>query len=318
MAGYVVDMIDVGQGDAFVVATSTRDGVKTCLIDAGPKSAGGIVVDHINKHYDGKLTYAILTHIDDDHIGGFRDVLGAGIRPETVFVNDPREALKQLAKTGARTLVEELVQITASVKTSDSVISQIDDAGIKRRSAFAGERFRLSAALSIDILSPARDAFATLVSRFSKRNRELLERVANQRRNCSAENDASVICAATYNDGKLYDRALFTGDGCLATLKLVAMEAFDYVKAPHHGSWHCCDDDLVKAWMGGSDTPRAAFSFGDNPHGHPDSEVVASFRTAGAKILCTHCHGTIQSRRAGAKNIGAWGGELAACGCGEE
>jgi beta-lactamase superfamily II metal-dependent hydrolase len=315
-SGYVIDMIDVGQGDAFVVATRTTGGIKNCLIDAGPKSAGGVVVDHINKHYDGKLTHAILTHIDDDHIGGFRDVLDAGIRPETVFVNDPRIAIKRLVKTGAPTLNERLVQITSSVKTSDSVIGQIDDAGIQRRSAFAGERLDLSAAVSIDFLSPDRNAFPSLVSRFSKRNRELLERVASQRRNCSAENDASVICSVTHDYEGLYDRALFTGDGCLATLKQVAMGAFDYVKAPHHGSWHCCDDELVKAWMTGSDKPRAAFSFGDNPHGHSDSEVVESFRSAGAKILCTHCHGTIQSRRAGARHIGAWGGKLDACGCG--
>src|SRR3954471_21227906 len=78
MPGYTIDMIDVGQGDAFVVAS---DGV-SCLVDAGSAGGGGVAVsEHIQKHFGGKLTYALLTHVDDDHIAGFQRVLKAGIRP---------------------------------------------------------------------------------------------------------------------------------------------------------------------------------------------------------------------------------------------
>lgn len=313
-AGYVIDMIDVGQGDSFVVATRTKAGIKNCLVDAGRKSAGTTVVDHLKKHYDGKLTYAVLSHIDDDHIGGFREVLAAGIHPEVVFVNDPRDALGRFVKKGSVLLREQSVQINASIATSDDIIKEIDRLGIKRRSAFAGEKFKLSAALEFEFLSPDRDAFPDLVSRFDKRNRQKLsERAPDAPRRCTAENEASVICAVTYDNENLHDRALLTGDACLRTLTQVATEAFDYVKAPHHGSWHCCDDDLVEAWIAGETTVRGAFSFGDNPHGHPDDEVVESFRSRGAKILCTHCHGTLQSKRAGAAHIGKWGGKLDDC-----
>jgi beta-lactamase superfamily II metal-dependent hydrolase len=316
-AGYIIDMIDVGQGDAFVIATRTKGGIKNCLIDAGRKSAGSTVVNHLKKHYDGKLTYAVLTHIDDDHIGGFREVLAAGIYPEIVFVNDPRDALERFVKKGAVLLSEQTVQINASITTSDDIIKEIDRLGIERRSAFAGEKLTLSAALKLDFLSPDRDAFPELVSKFSKRNREKLsERAPDARRACTAENDASVVCAATYDIEDLYDRALFTGDACLKTLKRVAKKSFNYVKAPHHGSWHCCDDDLVEAWTAGGGTVRGAFSFGENPHGHPDAEVIESFRSRDAKILCTHCHGTVQSRRAGATSIGKWSGNLDGCTCG--
>ena len=316
-AGYVIDMIDVGQGDAFVVATWTKGGIKNCLIDAGRKSAGSTVVRHLQKHYDSKLTYAVLSHVDDDHIGGFRDVLAAGIRPETVFVNDPRDALERFVKKGAVLLSEQAVQINASITTSDDIIKEIDRLGIKRRTAFAGESLTLSAALTIDFLSPDRDAFPELVSKFNKRNRQKLsERAPDARRACTAENDASVVCAAIYDIEERYDRALFTGDACLKTLERVAKESFDYVKVPHHGSWHCCDDALVAAWIAGAQSVRGAFSFGENSHGHPDAEVVESFRSRAAKILCTHCHGTVQSRRVGATNIGTWGGKLDYCSCG--
>lgn len=316
-AGYVIDMINVRQGDAFVIATLTTGGIRTCLIDAGRKGDGETVVKHLKKHYGGKLTYAVLTHIDDDHIGGFLDVLAAGILPDTVFVNDPRDALERFVKTGAVLLSEERVRINASVTTSDDVIREIDRLGIKRRSAFAGESVALSAALKIDFLNPSRNAFPGLVSKFNKRNREKLsERAPNARRTCTAENAASVICTATYQIGDLYDRALFTGDACLETLKHVANEAFDYIKVPHHGSWHCCDDELVEAWVNGDAAVRGAFSFGENPHGHPDAEVVESFRSRGVKILCTHCQGTVQSRRAGAKHIGNWINNIDDCTCG--
>ena len=142
-------MIDVGQGDAFVIATRTKKGVKNCLVDAGRKSAGSTVVDHLQKHYDGKLTYAVLTHIDDDHIGGFRDVLAAGIHPQAVFVNDPGEAIRRFVKAGAELLREQTMQINASIATSDDIIKEIDRLRIKRYSAFAGEAVSLSTALSI-------------------------------------------------------------------------------------------------------------------------------------------------------------------------
>ncbi len=316
-AGYVIDMIDVGQGDAFIIATRTTTGVKNCLIDAGRKRAGAKIVKHLEKHYKGKLTYAVLSHIDDDHIGGFRSVLDAGIHPEIVFVNDPRDAINRFVKSGATLLREQLTQINASITTSDDIIAEIDRLKIERRSAFAGESLSLSSALTVDFLSPDRSAFPNLVSRFSKRNREKLsERSDDERRTCTAENEASVVCTATYDIDDLYDRALFTGDACLKTLKRVAGGAFDYVKAPHHGSWHCCDDDLVETWTDGEKEVRAAFSFGENSHGHPDEEVLSSFRSRDAKILCTHCHGTVQSRRAGATNIGTWNKGLGTCDCG--
>lgn len=314
VAGYVIDMIAVGQGDAFIVATRTKAGIKNCLVDAGRKGAGATVVDHLKKHYDSKLTYAVLTHIDDDHIGGFRAVLAAGIHPDVVFVNDPRDALDRFEKRGSVLLREQAVQINASIATSDDIIKEIDRLGIERRSAFAGEEFKLSAALEIEFLSPDRDAFPDIVSRFDKRNRQKLsERAPDAPRRCTAENEASVVCAVAYDNENLYDRALLTGDACLKTLTHAAKEAFDYVKAPHHGSWHCCDDDLVEAWIDGSKTVRAAFSFGDNQHGHPDAEVLESFRSRGAKILCTHCHGTVQSKRAGAEHIGKCSGKLDKC-----
>lgn len=75
-----VHFIDVGQGDACVVALP--DG-RNMLIDAGKASYGKTVEKYINeniKDSDGNtidcFDYVILTHSDSDHIGGMSYVLG--------------------------------------------------------------------------------------------------------------------------------------------------------------------------------------------------------------------------------------------------
>lgn len=65
--------LDVGNADACFV---TCDGM-TLLIDAGEKSAGDTVVDHLKAHGVEKLDYVIATHADADHIGGMKEVISS-------------------------------------------------------------------------------------------------------------------------------------------------------------------------------------------------------------------------------------------------
>ncbi len=59
-------IIDVGQGDSILVATS--DGYM--LIDAGPGSAEDDLRDYLVSHGVSELEYAVFTHPHEDHIGG--------------------------------------------------------------------------------------------------------------------------------------------------------------------------------------------------------------------------------------------------------
>lgn len=69
--GMRIEMLDVGQGDAFLVRSSSG---RSVLVDAGPP--GGGVGDAIESAGIERLDAVILTHLDLDHIGGLADVLG--------------------------------------------------------------------------------------------------------------------------------------------------------------------------------------------------------------------------------------------------
>jgi beta-lactamase superfamily II metal-dependent hydrolase len=69
-----VDFIDVGQGDAELVSTS--DG-RHVLIDAGPPSAQAALLSYLSNRSVTVLDALIISHPDDDHIGGADDVLRA-------------------------------------------------------------------------------------------------------------------------------------------------------------------------------------------------------------------------------------------------
>lgn len=74
-----VTFIDVGQGDAILV--QMPDGA-TLLIDAGPASEGwsageARVLPFLRREGIGRLTYALVTHGDQDHVGGMPAVLRA-------------------------------------------------------------------------------------------------------------------------------------------------------------------------------------------------------------------------------------------------
>jgi beta-lactamase superfamily II metal-dependent hydrolase len=66
--------IDVGQADATFI--ELPDGT-TMLIDAATKSAGSTVVNYIKALGYSQITYFVLTHSDEDHVGGAPEVLSA-------------------------------------------------------------------------------------------------------------------------------------------------------------------------------------------------------------------------------------------------
>lgn len=66
-----VNYIDVGQGDSILVQVNN----KNLLIDAGPKSSKGQLIDYLDKLNIKKLDYVIATHPHEDHIGGMSYII---------------------------------------------------------------------------------------------------------------------------------------------------------------------------------------------------------------------------------------------------
>ena len=314
MSGYTIDMIDVGQGDAFIVA----GGKNTCLIDVGPRSTSDSVIQHINKHFDGQISAVLLTHVDDDHIGGLEKVLKAGIKPRIVFVNDPASVFEASFEKHAsayasndikKVITEEKGKLlTASVKTQSRILDMLCQRRILHHTAFAGKRIRLTDELHLKILSPSEEVFSQLVQDFTSSNlrylRELVKSAAS-----SAENSSSIVLEAVY-EGERPERALFTGDAGIDVLEHLATRQYAWVKIPHHGSRSGLDATLLAKWK-----PKiAALSHGSR-YDHPAPAIMNALRANKTRIYCTRCHGTVRFRRAGAPVKPGWERIESACHC---
>ncbi|MCI9080046.1 MAG: DNA internalization-related competence protein ComEC/Rec2 [Lachnospiraceae bacterium] len=99
--GVNITFLDTGQGDAIFI----QDNKGTVyLVDGGSSSvekAGTYRIIPFLK-YNGikKIDYIIITHPDEDHISGIREILeqpGGGIKAETLLVPDPASACKDTA-----------------------------------------------------------------------------------------------------------------------------------------------------------------------------------------------------------------------------
>ena len=67
----LLTMIDVGQGDAFLL----QSGGKTALVDCGPPESADSLVSFLKTHSIEKIDYLFGTHPHDDHMGGMQAIL---------------------------------------------------------------------------------------------------------------------------------------------------------------------------------------------------------------------------------------------------
>jgi beta-lactamase superfamily II metal-dependent hydrolase len=93
--GLLIDMIDVGQGDSFLLTIDGPYGEAYVLVDAGLPDAGVKVLNYIKTHAPGGLDMLIATHVDSDHVGGLATVLAhASFRKGAEFVFNVPPAIK--------------------------------------------------------------------------------------------------------------------------------------------------------------------------------------------------------------------------------
>jgi competence protein ComEC len=104
-ARMVVDVLDVGQGNAVLVDVPGSGDV---LVDAGPRFTARDVARHLRKQGVDRLAALVLTHGDADHIGGAGEILNSVPVSElwcTPFSSSSslyRETLRDAAKRGVR------------------------------------------------------------------------------------------------------------------------------------------------------------------------------------------------------------------------
>jgi competence protein ComEC len=132
--GLTVTFFDVGQGDSILIEGPT--GVQV-LVDAGADTAALRGLGTRLPFWDRTLDAVVMTHPDQDHIGGMADVLG---RYEVGHIIDPG-----------------VVKGTRAWDVALEAVADEVEAGASHTLARAGQRLMLGGGAYADILYPTKD-----------------------------------------------------------------------------------------------------------------------------------------------------------------
>lgn len=293
--GLLIDMIDVGQGDSFLLTLDGPSGEAYVLIDAGLPDAGTKVLGHVQKYAPTGLNLIIATHIDNDHVGGLATILTyATLAPGATFVLNVPPAIKNHWTPVRNTLdkykgVIRFRKIVEAIDTVKTLSALANNRGLVPTEALQGSGWH-HGDLNLNVLNPtaARLAAAWEDSKLDKYVKEGWDArfVSDAERSAeapstSAENDSSIVIEITVKDKPV---ALMSSDAGAAVLKEVTKnKQYSFLKVPHHGSETGLDKALVQQIRPGN----AAIPVGENPHGHPSLEILDLLKEIGAKTYCS-------------------------------
>lgn len=264
----LVQMLDVGQGDAVLITTPEG---RHLLVDGGgtvtferpgqewrkrldPYEVGqDVVVPLLKKRGVHRLDAVILTHGDRDHYGGL----------EAVFDEIPVE---RLIMNGTRSGGEDLDRLLDSALRNGTDVYAPQD----------GDSWSPDGRTTLEFWNPS-GLFSGSLPEFKE------------------QNEYSVVFRMNMNGHSF----LFTGDAgesaeqdILARLdKRNAIEPVEVLKVGHHGSKHSTSEEWVRHFM-----PKLSLiSVGEqNTYGHPNEGVIDRLEQSGSVVLRTDLAGEIQ------------------------
>ena len=98
MHGFELAFLDVGQGDGAMMHTASGE---ICMIDGGSSDVKQVgtyrLLPFLKSKGISRVDYWILSHLDEDHVSGFYEVLQSGYSIGAVFVSEylPEDEAKQ-------------------------------------------------------------------------------------------------------------------------------------------------------------------------------------------------------------------------------
>ena len=119
-----VYFFQAGKADAQLIYTDDT----AVLIDAGDKNYGDKIAEYLTKKGIGKLDALILTHYDEDHIGGVPTLLD-DVLPDRIYVSNLPKDSKETAALNEALAQNSLV--TTLVEGSETVELDLDGMKIK-------------------------------------------------------------------------------------------------------------------------------------------------------------------------------------------
>ncbi len=288
---YEVEMIDVKAADAFLIHYVEDDGHShIIMVDSGNYDDAGMIINHIRAYYDPVqiggwkgyvIDYAIVSHPDDDHIGGYvhmlediRDGKLKDIRFNSFWVNDPTKhefVPDDVKSVQTQKTLDERLKCVYDYKEDDSknLLDLIDVVGVHREEAFAREYLKSP---SIKILSPTEEYYESLLPKFRNRLKfyraleALEENMYSEEKDTSDSNTLSKTLDDASDDGSAHNQSsivflletddgekfLFTGDAGRDAFNhvpqelLASFKGVKWMKVPHHGSKHNLDTTIIR------------------------------------------------------------------------
>lgn len=293
--GLLIDMIDVGQGDSFLLTIDGPHGEVYVLIDSGLPDASAKVLDYVSKYASTGLDMVIATHIDNDHVGGMATILKqAPLKNNAFFVLNVPPTIAQ-----HWTPVRESLERYKGIVSFRRVIDAVDI--VKTLSAIANQQgMTISTGLQgqywtcgevrLDVLNPTPDRLVSAwkESRLDKyiqggwdAGLVSIVEAAAEAPSTTPENDSSIVIEISVSG---IAKALMTSDAGAAVLREVtAGKSYSFLKVPHHGS----DTGLDKQLLHQINPQNAAIPVGENPHGHPSLEILEMLKKVGARTYCS-------------------------------
>lgn len=249
----VISILDVGQGDAILIKTVDD---KYILIDAGPDDEVVQGLQQVIPFWDRTLDLVILTHPDQDHVGGM----------PAVFDYYNVNAVSYLPVNHENRAFENFQEI-------------VRDKNIENWKLDAEKDFSLGCCTYFDMLWPADEIFDDCdVS------------LPDNSEGCDYDvNDTSAAFVLIYQDFSMY----FGGDlGSEFEEEIFTQNSYDLdaIKAGHHGSRASSSIKFFELTK-----PEVAYiSVGeDNKFDHPHEEVLQNLENFGIEIHRTDQEGRL-------------------------
>lgn len=245
---------DVGQGDAILITKGTTQ----ILVDGGPNQKVLSCLANNLPFWDKTIEMIILTHPDNDHLGGLPDVI-------------ERYNVTQLLSHG-------LINDTAIFWTfRDRVLEK----NIPVYSPKAEDKIQIGG-FSLKILSPQEKMGDELVWK-----KETDAQVLGSYIYSIEPNEASIVTLLSYGD---FD-VLLLGDISSQVEEVINTdEKVEVLKIAHHGSKYSSSEEFLERIA----PDLAVISVGKNSYGHPTEEVLERLRNLGIQVLRTDLEGEIE------------------------
>lgn len=328
MEFYEIDFLPVNSpksGDAITLRYKDYDSSPVIhVVDGGFQVTGESVINHIRKYYgsDASIDHMVLTHPDNDHAGGLREILSE-LDVKNLWMLRPWDYSKEILPRFSRFTNEE--NLSKRLKEKYKNIKVLEDIanekGVPIHSPFAGQKIGL-----FTVLAPSKDLYLDLVVNSEKtpdvkeeravanESYGLLKSFADKLRliasewgeeifsdeETSCENEMSVVQAGVLCDKKI----LLTGDAGVRSLEEainnihfsgMSLQEFNLVQVPHHGSRRNVNSKILDQLLGkkkgffeaGETHFTAVISASEEDEKHPRKSVIRAFHHRGAKVLTT-------------------------------